>query len=78
MDRHVRRCASRNLHNDRIADLRYEHEPCANVQFRVWRTHLDVTLDLFHRAAIGNVAGCGSLPANKTRQRSRMRKAASP
>ena len=59
VDRRLRRCSCRNLHHNRMPYLGYEYESRADVQFRSWRSHLDVTVDLFCRAASRNVVDGG-------------------
>ena len=78
MDRNVRRLSRRNLHNYRVANFGHEYESRADLEFRSWRTGLDVSLDLFCRAASGNAAGCGSLPTTEHGARNRLREAAPP
>ena len=78
MDRRVRRGPCRNLHNDRVPNFGHEYEPRADVQFRSGRTYLDVTVDLFRRAASRNVVGGRSLPATEREATTRLRKATSP
>ena len=77
VDRGDSRCSCRNLHNDRVANFGHEYEPRADVQFCSWRSYLDVTVDLFRRAASRNVAGGGSLPATERGAHSHLRKATS-